>query len=107
MARPGRAPAWARAGEAGSRRGGAAPAGAGSRELAFGATGELLDEAIGERVCLGIALEVTDRVSAADRVRLSEQVVAKPDLCVGVRTAHLTQGGTGPRADLVGWDPEQ
>ena len=48
-----------------------------------------------------------DGVGAADRVGLAEQVVAQPDLGIGIGAADLLKRGAGPGANLVGSDPEQ
>jgi hypothetical protein len=47
------------------------------------------------------------RIGSADRVGLAQEVVAQADLGVGVRAADLAECGTGPRAHLVGSDPEE
>ena len=68
---------------------------------------QVLDEPLCERVRLGIALQLADRIGSADRVGLAEEVVAQADLGVGIGAADLAQRRAGPRAHLVGCDPEE
>jgi hypothetical protein len=50
---------------------------------------------------------VADSIGAADRVGLAEQVVAQPDLGVGIGSADLLERRARPGADLVGTDPQE
>ena len=87
------------------------PASAGLRDLRKlslrGEQPQVLHEPLGERVRLGVALQMADRVGAADRIGLTEQVVAQADLRIGVGAADLLQGRPCPVPHLVGRDAEQ
>ena len=50
---------------------------------------------------------MADRVGAADRIGLTEQVVAQANLRIGVGAADLLQGRPCPVPHLVGRDAEQ
>jgi hypothetical protein len=86
-------------------------AAAGLRDLGkLGARGEqpqVLNQPLRELVRLRIALQMANGVCAADRIRLAEEVVAQPDLGVGVRAADLLQRGARPGAHLVGADAQE
>jgi hypothetical protein len=68
---------------------------------------EVLDESLGQGVRLRVALEMPDGVGTADRIGLSQEVVAQPDLGVRVGATYLRQRGARSRSHLVGGDAQQ
>ena len=92
------------------RRGSPAPA-ARLRDLRDlrlrGEQSQVLRQALGKSIRLGIALQVPNGIGAPDRIGLPQQIVAEADLGVRVRAADLGQRRARPRAHLIRRDAQQ
>ncbi len=78
------------------------------RELGAGGDGlKLAEKSLRERPILGIVAQVTNRIGAADRVGLAEEVVGEADAAVRIGSAKLGERGTRALAHLGLGDPEQ
>ena len=100
--RRGRLGGWGGRGRGRGRRASAVSRRGNLRQVGLGREQpEVLDQALPERVRLGVVLKLAHGVGPPDRVRLTEHVVAQPHLGIGIGAADLGQRRAGPGAHFV------